>query len=196
MAVRGADAAVDGAGTVGGNGVGGGAAAAGGDAGMDVEGHGVGVAALEDELDADLSESPVVEAQRAFWRTNGSTDCTGCSSSRLRGTTFSYGAGGGGPRARPLSVSCPFTSKHCPHRIAAYLAVTTYSEPSCGSMRGPPRSFPVIKHSASSETQTIEPTGPRPVGQPERLGDAQLGAWTILAIGEYGLLALRWVVRL
>ena len=41
MAVRGAGAAVDGAGTVGGNGIGGGAAAAGGDAGMDVEGHGV-----------------------------------------------------------------------------------------------------------------------------------------------------------
>ena len=88
MAVRGANAAVDGAGTVGGNGVGGGAAAAGGDAGMDVEGHGVGVAALEDKLDADLSDYPVVVAQRAYWQTNGSTDCTGCSSSRRRGATF------------------------------------------------------------------------------------------------------------
>ena len=88
MAVRGANTAVDGAGTVGGNGVGGGAAAAGGDAGMDVEGHDIGVAALEDELDADLSDAPVAEAQCAYWRTNGSTDCTGCSSSRRRGATF------------------------------------------------------------------------------------------------------------
>jgi HIRAN domain len=84
MAVRRANAAVDGAGTVGGNGVGGGAAAA----GMDVEGHGVGVAALEDKLDANLSDYPVVEAQRAYWQTNGSTDCPRCPSSRRRGATF------------------------------------------------------------------------------------------------------------
>ena len=55
---------------------------------MDVEGHGVGAAALEDKLDADLRDHPVVVAQRVYWQTNGSTDCTGCSSSRRRGAAF------------------------------------------------------------------------------------------------------------
>jgi len=88
-AVRGsAGAAVDDPGATGGNDARGGGAEVGGDAEMDVKGHGVGVASLQDELDADLGDAAVVEAQSVYWRTNGSTDCTGCSSSRLRGATF------------------------------------------------------------------------------------------------------------
>ena len=45
---------------------------------MDVEGHGVGAAALEDKLDADPSDYPAVLARRAYWQTHGSTDCTAC----------------------------------------------------------------------------------------------------------------------
>jgi hypothetical protein len=88
-AVRGsAGAAVDHPGAIGGNDAGDGGAAGGGDAEMDVKGHGVGVASHQDELDADLGDAAVVEAQSDDWRTNRSTDCTGCSSSRLRGATF------------------------------------------------------------------------------------------------------------
>ena len=81
-AVRGSAGAVDNPGAAGNDAERGGAEV--GDAGMDVKGHGVTVASNEDEPAADLSD----EAQRVYWRTNGSTDCTGCSSSRLRGAMF------------------------------------------------------------------------------------------------------------
>jgi hypothetical protein len=88
-AVRGSGgAAVDDPGAIGGKDAGGGGAAVGGDAEMDVKGHDVGIASDQDELDTDLSDAAVVGAQNVYWRTNGSTDCTSCSSSRLRGATF------------------------------------------------------------------------------------------------------------
>ena len=88
-AVRGsAGAAVDDLGAIGGNDARGEGAEVGGDAEMDVKGHGVGVASDLDELDADLGDAAVADTQNVYWRTNGSTDCTGCSSSRLRGATF------------------------------------------------------------------------------------------------------------
>ena len=86
-AVRGSAGAVDNPGASGKD-AGRGGAEVGGDAEMDVKGHGVGVASHQDELDADPSDAAVVGPQSVYWWTNGSTECTGCSSSRFRGAKF------------------------------------------------------------------------------------------------------------
>jgi hypothetical protein len=58
-------------------------------AGMDVEGHRVAVeVAPEESIDEGVDTGPLPASSDDFWQPNGSTDCPGCASSRLRNAQF------------------------------------------------------------------------------------------------------------
>jgi hypothetical protein len=56
---------------------------------MDVRGHGRDPGEVLEDADAGGNEPGIaVDARNVFWRTDGSTDCSACASSRLRAAAF------------------------------------------------------------------------------------------------------------
>jgi hypothetical protein len=67
-------------------------------AAMDVEGHHIAIVLAPEESDGEAAENhPIPASGYDDWRTNGSTDCPGCRSSRLREAQFCLRCG------RPLT---------------------------------------------------------------------------------------------